>query len=267
MHPPRNGRCPTAGPPIRFGRSVDEHAGRIGGGHGTRRRAVPLPFGLPESKLERPEARPGITTRSRLLATIDAAGPVPVVAVVAPAGYGKSTLLAQWAAAKDPDSGWVSCDEGDNDPAVLMTCLAAVLARLGAIDQHLVAPLAQGAGITARPGTHGRHPGRRTAGGRRARPVRGDHQPGVPLHPDGGRPAAAARLADRDRLAARPAPAPPPAAAAGRCARTRRGRARDVRRRGPPAAARYGRRTRRRRPRPSARQHRGLARRPLPRRD
>ena len=90
--------------------------------------------------------------RSRLLATIDAAGPVPVVAVVAPAGYGKSTLLAQWAAAKEPRSGWVSCDEGDNDPAVLMTCLSAVLARLGAIDQRLVAPLAQGAGITAVPG-------------------------------------------------------------------------------------------------------------------
>jgi LuxR family maltose regulon positive regulatory protein len=90
--------------------------------------------------------------RSRALATIDAAGPVPVVAVVAPAGYGKSTLLAQWAAAKDPDSGWVSCDEGDNDPAVLMACLAAVLARLGAIEQHLVAAPAQGAGITAVPG-------------------------------------------------------------------------------------------------------------------
>ncbi len=83
---------------------------------------------------------------------IDAAGPVPVVAVVAPVGYGKSTLLAQWAAAKDPASGWMSCDEGDNDPAVLMTCLAALLARLGAIDQHLVDRLAQGAGITAVPG-------------------------------------------------------------------------------------------------------------------
>ena len=113
---------------------------------------LPLPFGLPESKLDRPGARRGITLRSRVLAMIDAAGPVPVVAVVAPAGYGKSTLLAQWAAAKDPDSGWVSCDEGDNDPAVLIACLAAVLARLGAIDQHLVDRLAQGAGIAAVPG-------------------------------------------------------------------------------------------------------------------
>ena len=42
--------------------------------------------------------------RPRRLAAIDAAGPVRVVAVVAPAGYGKSTLLAQWAATKDPDS-------------------------------------------------------------------------------------------------------------------------------------------------------------------
>jgi LuxR family maltose regulon positive regulatory protein len=86
-----------------------------------------------------------------VLATIDAAGPVPVVAVVAPAGYGKSTLLAQWAATKDPDSAWVSCDEGDNDPAVLMTCLAAALARLGAIEPRLVEPSGLGGGITAVP--------------------------------------------------------------------------------------------------------------------
>jgi LuxR family maltose regulon positive regulatory protein len=89
--------------------------------------------------------------RSRVLAMIDAAAPVPVVSVVAPPGYGKSTLLAQWAAANDPASAWVSCDEGDNDPAVLMACLAGALARIGAIDEHLVEPLAQGAAITAVP--------------------------------------------------------------------------------------------------------------------
>jgi LuxR family maltose regulon positive regulatory protein len=83
---------------------------------------------------------------------IDEAAPVPVVSVVAPPGYGKSTLLAQWAAANDPDSAWVSCDEGDNDPAVLMACLATALARLGAIDEDLVESLTQGAGITAVPG-------------------------------------------------------------------------------------------------------------------
>src|SRR4051812_480829 len=113
---------------------------------------TPLPLGVPESKLERPRPRPGITQRSRVLAAIDAAGPVPVVAVVAPAGYGKTTVLSQWATEKDPHSVWLSCDEGDNDPAVLLTCLAAALARLGAIDQHLVESLARDAGITAVPG-------------------------------------------------------------------------------------------------------------------
>ncbi len=115
------------------------------------RPALELPFGLPNSKLERPQPRRGITPRSRVLAAIDAAGPVPVVAVVAPAGYGKSTLLAQWAATKDPDTAWMSCDEGDNDPAVLIACLGAALAGLGAIDPHRVASLAQDAGITAVP--------------------------------------------------------------------------------------------------------------------
>jgi LuxR family maltose regulon positive regulatory protein len=115
------------------------------------RPALELPFGLPDSKLERPQPRPGITARSRVLAAIDAAGPVPVVAVVAPAGYGKSTLLAQWAATKDPDTAWMSCDEGDNDPAVLIACLGAALAGLGAIDPYRVASLAQDPRITAVP--------------------------------------------------------------------------------------------------------------------
>jgi len=80
---------------------------------------------------------------------------VPVVAVVAPAGYGKSTVLAQWAATKDPDSAWLSCDEGDNDPAVLLTCLAATLGRLAGVDAGRLERLVQGAGVAAVPGLMG----------------------------------------------------------------------------------------------------------------
>ena len=53
-----------------------------------------------------------------------------VLSVVAPAGYGKSTLLAQWAERHRPRVGWVSVDEHDNDPAVLLTYLAAALDRI-----------------------------------------------------------------------------------------------------------------------------------------
>ena len=63
-----------------------------------------------------------------------AASAPPVVAVVAPPGYGKTTLLAQWAQHRRPRVAWVSADERDNDPAVLLTYLAVVLDRIEPID-------------------------------------------------------------------------------------------------------------------------------------
>ena len=51
-------------------------------------------FALAESKLDPPEARAGIVHRTALVDRLVAASAVPIVAVVAPPGYGKSTLLA-----------------------------------------------------------------------------------------------------------------------------------------------------------------------------
>jgi LuxR family transcriptional regulator, maltose regulon positive regulatory protein len=56
-----------------------------------------------------------------------------VVCVVAPPGYGKTTLLAQWARAKGDRVGWVTIDPHDNDPAVLLTYLAVALDRVAPI--------------------------------------------------------------------------------------------------------------------------------------
>jgi hypothetical protein len=71
-----------------------------------------LPFDLPESKPGRRVIRRGITGRSGVLARIEAAGPVPVIAVVAPAGYGMATLLAQCAERKGSRAAWISCGCG-----------------------------------------------------------------------------------------------------------------------------------------------------------
>jgi LuxR family maltose regulon positive regulatory protein len=49
------------------------------------------------------------------------------VLVVAPAGYGKTTLLAQWASRDVRPVAWVSADESDNDPLVFMRHLVAAL--------------------------------------------------------------------------------------------------------------------------------------------
>ena len=51
----------------------------------------------------------------------------PIVSVVAPAGYGKTTLLSQWAERDGQAFAWVSVDEADNDPKVLLTYVAEAL--------------------------------------------------------------------------------------------------------------------------------------------
>jgi LuxR family transcriptional regulator, maltose regulon positive regulatory protein len=91
-------------------------------------------FELTESKLHPPPVRPGIVARVGLVERLLALDGVPVVCVVAPAGYGKTTLLAQWAQHTAHRVGWVSVDERDNDPAVLLTYLAVALDRVEPID-------------------------------------------------------------------------------------------------------------------------------------
>ena len=63
----------------------------------------------------------------RLVDRLVAASPPAVISVVAPAGYGKTTLLAQWAERQEPRVGWVSVDDRDNDPVVLLTSIAGVV--------------------------------------------------------------------------------------------------------------------------------------------
>jgi LuxR family transcriptional regulator, maltose regulon positive regulatory protein len=67
--------------------------------------------------------------------------PVPVVCVVAPAGYGKTTLLAQWARDKGSRVGWVSVDQRDNDPAVLLTYITVALDRVEPIGPRVMSGL------------------------------------------------------------------------------------------------------------------------------
>ena len=76
----------------------------------------------------------------------------PVISVVAPPGYGKTTLLAQWAERTQPRVGWVSADDGDNDPAVLLTYVAAAIDRIERLDPTVFRALAApGAAITSPP--------------------------------------------------------------------------------------------------------------------
>lgn len=53
-----------------------------------------------------------------------------IVAVTAPAGYGKSTLLAQWASAETRPVAWASLDRFDDDPIALLAVLASAYGRI-----------------------------------------------------------------------------------------------------------------------------------------
>ncbi len=99
-------------------------------------------FELMESKLHPPVVRPGIVTRTVLIDRLMAARTPGVISVVAPAGYGKTTLLAQWAERRRPRLAWVSADSRDNDPAVLLTYLAVALDRVEAISPAVFRMLA-----------------------------------------------------------------------------------------------------------------------------
>ena len=58
------------------------------------------------------------------------AASAPFVTLVAPAGYGKTTLAAQWAERDRRPFAWVSLDDSDNDAALLLGRLAAALDRI-----------------------------------------------------------------------------------------------------------------------------------------
>jgi LuxR family transcriptional regulator, maltose regulon positive regulatory protein len=99
------------------------------------------PFALVEWKLRPPSARPGIVARRSLVDRL-LGSPVPVVCVVAPPGYGKTTLLAQWSRRRGRRVAWVSVDPRDNDPVVLLTYVAVALDRVEPIDPGLFQLLA-----------------------------------------------------------------------------------------------------------------------------
>ncbi|MCO1659846.1 LuxR C-terminal-related transcriptional regulator [Pseudonocardia humida] len=78
-----------------------------------------------------PPVRPGAVQRARLHAPLlDGAG-TRLAVVVAPAGWGKTTLLSQWAHDPAEDRGvvWVSLDEADDEPVRFWTYVLATLRR------------------------------------------------------------------------------------------------------------------------------------------
>ncbi len=94
---------------------------------------------LVATKLTAPTLPPQLIDRPRLDAVLDAAvadSSVRVVLVSAPAGSGKSTLVAGWQAARD-DCAWLQADPADRDPARFWGHLIGALADLIGEDRVL----------------------------------------------------------------------------------------------------------------------------------
>ncbi len=110
-------------------------------------------FEFLDSKLRPPQSRPGLVKRPALVDRLEHTE-TPVISVVAPAGYGKTTLLAEWLAQTPLATSWVSLDTHDNDVGALVAYLAEVLGRIEPIAPRvlraLVAPSAVDAGAVAR---------------------------------------------------------------------------------------------------------------------
>ena len=71
------------------------------------------------SKLSPPRLPAFLLDRSRLFALLDAGREDPLTLLSAPTGFGKTTLVRQWMAARRPDFppvAWVSLETADNDP-------------------------------------------------------------------------------------------------------------------------------------------------------
>ena len=90
-----------------------------------------------DAKFSVPPPRPDAVSRGDLIEAARSSG-CRFVAVTAPAGYGKSAFLAEWAATEDRRVAWVSLDRFDDDPAVLLTALAAAFCRAGLAGHDLI---------------------------------------------------------------------------------------------------------------------------------
>jgi LuxR family transcriptional regulator, maltose regulon positive regulatory protein len=91
-----------------------------------------MPSPLLETKLYVPRSRRRVVPRPRLAERLDRGTESKLVLVSAPAGFGKTTLVAEWlatgpAAPTERSAAWLSLDRGDNDPASFWAYVIAAL--------------------------------------------------------------------------------------------------------------------------------------------
>jgi LuxR family transcriptional regulator, maltose regulon positive regulatory protein len=96
------------------------------------------------TKLHIPRSRPDFVARPRLADRLAPTQGGEVTLVCAPAGFGKTALLADWARRDRRPVAWLSLDDADNDPARFWRHTTAALERVHPVDADRVAALLGG---------------------------------------------------------------------------------------------------------------------------
>jgi LuxR family maltose regulon positive regulatory protein len=85
------------------------------------------------TKFRVPAPRADLVSRPRLLRKLSEGLVTPLTLISAPAGFGKTTLIAEWhhsLAGRDLALAWFSIEAEDNDPVRFLSCLASALEAL-----------------------------------------------------------------------------------------------------------------------------------------
>jgi LuxR family maltose regulon positive regulatory protein len=109
------------------------------GSQGVASAAPGRPFDFVASKVRVPTVALASVPRIGLVNRLRATTSSSVVVVGAPAGYGKTTLLAQWAMRDDRPFAWISIDAHDNDPVILLRHIAIAVSGVGPLEAAVFA--------------------------------------------------------------------------------------------------------------------------------
>ena len=90
-----------------------------------------------------PGFRADFVRRPRLVARLREARSAALVLLTAPAGYGKTTLLAEWAAEDDRPFVWVRLVDADNDPALFVWSVIDALDEMKETAREMPATLVE----------------------------------------------------------------------------------------------------------------------------
>jgi LuxR family transcriptional regulator, maltose regulon positive regulatory protein len=81
--------------------------------------------------------RPGVIRRERLMSSLRDAPDASVATVVAPAGYGKTTVLSEWDEFDGRPFAWLTLDDRDNDPGMLTASVANALRDVTTVEDDV----------------------------------------------------------------------------------------------------------------------------------